>query len=361
MQTSYRVLGLMSGTSVDGLDLACADFLLKDGKWTFELLAAESIDYEGRLREQLKASINLPAEELLVFHNEYGQYLGESSAYFLNKHGLSVQFIASHGHTVFHQPERQLTFQLGYGQALADSSGFEVVCDFRSTDILLGGEGAPLVPVGDQMLFSDYDVCINLGGISNCSFDQGGRRIAFDVCATNMLLNALVNEIGLAFDENGQLAAKGELDTRLFQALNEIPYFLKEPPKSLGFEWFQDAVEPILGKHSALNLASRLNTAVHHIAFQIKQALDKIPDHSRILLTGGGARNKFLVSTIQEYFPNHEVIVPAVEIADFKEAIVFGFLGILRARKEVNILSSVTGALHDSYGGVWYYPQKVKS
>lgn len=178
---THKIIGLMSGTSLDGLDLAYCIIREKEGNYNFEIAETRSISYSKEMKEKLKNSIYLKADELLVFHNAYGTWLGEQTLQFIQDKQLEVDAIASHGHTTHHQPENGLTFQIGSGQHLANAAGVKTVCDFRTNDVALNGQGAPLVPIGDRLFFGDYDFCLNLGGISNVSFEKNGKRIAYDI------------------------------------------------------------------------------------------------------------------------------------------------------------------------------------
>jgi anhydro-N-acetylmuramic acid kinase len=354
----YHILGLMSGTSLDGLDMAYCQFSVREGRWAFTIPAATCLPYPDELCRRLQDAIRASALELLILDVDYGRWLGEQARAFIGQHDLTVDFIASHGHTVFHQPERGLTCQIGSGQALANASGYPVVADFRTKDVLMGGQGAPLVPLGDRELFADYDFCLNLGGIANLSYEQAGQRIAFDIAPANMLLNHLARLAGRDFDEGGQLAASGQLQPDLFDQLNALAYYRQPPPKSLGYEWFSGELLPLL-EHAPYSLADQLCTAVHHSAHQIARtvlATQPAPG-STLLATGGGARNDFLLETLRNYLgASPRVVVPDPMILDFKEALVFAFLGLRQQRGEVNCLASVTGAERDVCGGVTYRP-----
>ncbi len=302
-------------------------------------------------------AIKLSALDLLLFNNEYGKWLGEQLKYFIKAAKVQVDFVASHGHTVFHQPDKGVTYQIGAGQEIARVSGLKTICDFRSKDVSLGGQGAPLVPVGDKYLFSDYDFCLNLGGISNVSFDHNGERVAYDIGLANMLLNYITNKIDLPYDEGGRLAESGMLDEDLFKRLNTLAYYQQPFPKSTGYEWFSEEVMPII-EASDQPLENKLCTAVHHIAFTVADDIKRFAkNESRVLVTGGGAQNTFLIEVLRNYLSGSvKVVIPSNEIIEFKEAMIFAFLGVLKSRNEVNGLRSVTGASVDSCGGVVYNP-----
>lgn len=360
MQNSYRVIGLMSGTSLDGLDIACCLFQYKNEQWRFTLEQTESIDYSPEFRQRLKASVDLSARDVLLLNNEFGQYTGKLVRSFLNKYSLEVDFVASHGHTVFHQIDKGLTYQIGAGQELANHSAQRVICDFRTLDVSLGGHGAPLVPIGDELLFSEFDFCLNLGGISNASFRHNGERKAFDISPANMLLTHILIPTGLAFDDGGRKARNGSINHELLERLNALEFYHRPFPKSLGYEWFCEEVIPLI-EASEAHIEDKLCTAIHHMAYQIAESLKPFAGKaSRLMATGGGAKNHFLTEALQQYFGEAiELVVPDESIVDFKEAIVFGLMGVLRARGEVNCLNSVTGASSDSSGGVIYEPHHV--
>lgn len=348
----------MSGTSLDGLDLAFCHFWRDGKKWNFEIRQTTSISYQPELYEKLKDAIHLSEEEHLQLHKDYGIWLGEQSKSFIEKYKLEVDFIASHGHTSHHRPEDGITFQLGDGQQLANISGHKVICDFRALDVELGGQGAPLVPIGDELLLSEYEYCLNLGGISNISFKKRGERIAFDIGMANMPLNYLTNKIGLKYDEGGKLARNGNLIPKLLKALNELDYYGLPYPKSTGYEWFSSDIRPLLEKTNA-RTEDLLHTLIHHNCEQIAQTIEK--EHpkngSRLLVTGGGTLNDFFITTLQEKLVKTcNVVVPPKKFIEYKEAMVFAFMGVLKSLNEINVFASVTGALKDSSSGIPFKP-----
>ncbi|MEM6524460.1 MAG: anhydro-N-acetylmuramic acid kinase [Bacteroidota bacterium] len=355
MTNHYEIIGLMSGTSLDGLDIAYCEFIYDQGKWRFNLKAAKSIDYNDEMRQRLKESVHLSALDLLELDSSYGIWLGEKVKAFMQEFKVKAEYVASHGHTVHHRPERGITYQIGDGQQLANILGLTVINDFRSKDVSLGGQGAPLVPIGDKYLFADYDFCLNLGGISNVSFDQAGKRIAYDIGLANMILNYLSAQVDLKYDAGGKMAESGDLDEVLFQELNNLAYYKLPYPKSTGYEWFVESVIPLLEK-SETSIPDKLCTSVHHIAYSVAKDVKKFAvEKSRLLVTGGGAKNTFLMNCLRNYLgESTKVYVPDEDIIEYKEAIVFGLLGCLRLRNEVNCLSSVTGALQDTSGGIIY-------
>lgn len=339
----------MSGTSLDGLDLAAVEFRLIDELWTFELLAAETISYSKDWGSKLLQSPTLSGKKLIALHIEYGRFIGDHINRFIQKTGFEPELIASHGHTIFHQPEKGLTFQAGSGFEIAAVTGITTVADFRSGDLALGGQGAPLVPVGDRLLFSKYEYCLNLGGFANISFERNGKRIAFDICPANIILNHFSEKQGFDFDKNGELGRKGKINDGLLKKLNKLEFYQEKPPKSLGREWVEQLFLPVPDNFEISNV-DKLRTVYEHIAQQIANAVS-VP--GKILVTGGGAFNKFLIDLVSKKTPV-EMVIPAHEIVNFKEALIFAFLGVLKYRGEINCFASATGAKCDSSTGVIY-------
>ena len=342
-------IGLMSGSSLDGLDIALVRFHEENDKYDFQILQAETLPYTEYWTLQLSEAFHKQPEDLVQLDKDYGKYLGEPVLGFARKHNATPDFVASHGHTIFHKPEQHYTLQIGDGQELAKACGFTVINDFRSEDVSKGGQGAPLVPIGDKLLFSDYEICLNIGGIANVSYDENGQRIAYDLCIANQALNYLAQMKGLPYDRDGELARSGKVDITLLKQLNKHPFYGQLPPKSLGREFFEANQKDLL---KDLSVEDMLATFVEHIALQIALGVSHLPK-SKILVTGGGARNKFLMERLQAR-TSHEVIIPDKMIIDYKEALVFAFLGLLRLEGKTNVLASVTGADSDSCSGrIW--------
>jgi anhydro-N-acetylmuramic acid kinase len=345
-----NIIGLMSGTSLDGLDIACVKFRY-DLQWTYTVIALKTVCYDEKLRNSLKQAMFLSGIELVTLNVQLGKWFGQQCEVFLFEKGISkksISAIASHGHTVFHQPNAGITFQLGSGAEIAAQTGITTVCDFRTLDVALKGQGAPLVPIGDQLLFGDYRYCLNLGGIANISFEQDSERISFDCCLANIVSNYLVHEKGLSYDHGGQLASAGEVNEVLLQRMNECPYFLQSQPKSLGIEFFNAIFKSILDISNA-SVEDKLKTFAVHLAQQV----GRVAQTDTLLVTGGGAYNKTWIELIQQY-SNAEVVVPDDDTINFKEAIIFAFLGVLRLEGQNNAMKSVTGALRDNSGGAIY-------
>lgn len=355
---THKVIGLMSGTSLDGLDIAYC-YIWKTSKgWNFTIKNTKGVSYKAKMKAQLKDSIYLSASELIILNNSYGLWLGKQVKTFIDENKLEVDFISSHGHTTHHQPENGMTYQIGSGQYLANESGYKVVCDFRTNDVALGGQGAPLVPIGDQLLFNTYDFCLNLGGISNISFESDGNRVAYDIGLANLILNYITQKIGLSFDKGGQRAREGKINQEMLVELNALEYYKLPFPKSTGYEWFVEKVAPIVEKTDD-NIENLLHTSIHHIceqvAIQVRAAINK--SNASIFVCGGGALNGFLLETLKEKIGTDiEIIFPSQILIEFKEALVFALMGVLRLEGEVNVLSSVTGAKKDSTSGVIFLP-----
>jgi len=350
-----RVLGLMSGTSLDGLDMAYVDFD-DDNPAFYVILQAETLPYSASMRKKLEQAYELEGEALLRLHTEYGKFLGRKVKEFLYRHDLPApDIVASHGQTVYHRPESRMTFQLGSGAHLAAECGIDTVCDFRIQDVALGGQGAPLVPVGDKLLFADYPYCLNLGGFANISFDnERNQRIAYDIVPANIVLNYYARLKGKEYDENGRMAARGKIHQALLSRLDALPYFSRSIPKSLGWEFVEEHVLPLIDSYG-LPVEDVLRTYTEHIARQIGKNVSQ----GKMLVTGGGAFNEFLMDRIRHYAAA-EVIIPDKTLVMFKEALIFALLGYLKMKNQINVLKSVTGAQTDHVAGIFYPapPQK---
>ena len=360
----YRVIGLMSGSSLDGLDIAYVEFNEQAGQWTFEIRAAECYSYSSAWVERLKSAITLPAQDYQLLHVDYGHYLGREVNRFVDQYDLQYQvaLISSHGHTTFHLPNKRMTAQLGDGAAIAAETRLPVVTDLRAMDIAFGGQGAPIVPIGEKLLFKDYDYFLNLGGIANISINAE-KYLAFDVCPANRVLNMLSNELGKEFDEGGQLAAGGVPDQSLLDKLNTLEYYSLPFPKSLANDFGTDVVYPLI-KQSGLSPVDSLRTYTEHIAMQVKRAIgiaSPVNKPTRLLATGGGALNNFLISRLEEHLREFQtsIVIPEKNIVNYKEALIMALIGVLRWRQEYNVLSTVTGAERDTIGGALWTGQEA--
>lgn len=349
IKNSYNVIGVMSGTSLDGIDLAHIKFDLNNQNWSFEIFENETIGYSQDWINRLKSAIEYSDIELSQLNQEYTQLLANHISSFIEKNHIeNLDAVCSHGHTILHQPEKGLTLQIGNLPEIALWTNQTVVCDFRVQDVKLGGQGAPLVPIGDRILFSEYAFCINLGGFSNISFDADGTRIAFDISPVNTVLNFYANQLGMEYDDRGALSRTGKIDEKLFKELNNLDFYHQKHPKSLGFEFVKKTILPLID-HFDISIEDKLRTFSEHIALQIALALPI--KKGQMLVTGGGAYNDFLIECIQHYLPDMKITVPSAKIVEFKEAIIFALLGVLKLREEINVLCSVTGAKNDHSSG----------
>jgi len=345
------VIGLMSGTSLDGIDLVHVRFN-NDAYNSFEIVHAETVPYTKLWKQKLQDGISFSKEELIKLDRNYGMLLSETINSFIDKNYIkNIHFISSHGHTIFHKPDEGITLQIGNGQIIASKTNQKVVCDFRTQDVQLGGQGAPLVPIGDALLFSEYDSCLNLGGFANISFNDNENRIAFDICPVNIVLNYYVNTLGFEFDADGKIASEGKLNKLLLKKLNTLSFYKKQAPKSLGLEWVQSEIISIIDE-TETDIPVILRTFVEHIAIQIAIVLS---GKKNVLITGGGVFNLFLMDRIRD-LSKTTIIQPNNEVVNFKEALIFAFLGQLRVDNQINCLSSVTGAKRDHSSGQIFYP-----
>jgi anhydro-N-acetylmuramic acid kinase len=343
----YNVIAVMSGTSLDGIDIIYATYKYGND-WRFKIHHSETIKYSKAWKTILGELVKHSMNELNEIDLAYSEYLTAVISDFIKKHQIeTIDFIASHGHTALHQPENGLTYQIGNQQVLADKLNEKVICDFRIQDVNFGGQGAPLVPIGDRLLFSDYEYCLNLGGFANVSFENKTERIAYDICPVNIVLNYYVSKLGLEYDDKGQLALEGKIHQELLTQLNALPFYEEKPPKSLGLEWVELNIFPLI-KSFNLHVEDILRTFVEHIANQISKILNT--KGTGVLATGGGVYNDFLMSRLKSQ-SKANIIEPNQEIIEYKEALVFGLLGILKERNEVNCLKSVTGAERDHSSG----------
>jgi len=353
----YNVIGLMSGSSLDGLDIAFVEFQEKAGKWNYEIIKAACKEYDIEWQAKLRDAIELSARDYQLLHTEYGKYLGEKVNEFIEDHQLhhQVNLIASHGHTTFHLPEKRMTHQLGEGAAIAAETRLPVVTDLRAMDIAFGGQGAPIVPLGEKLLFPDHHFFLNIGGIANISVNQENETIAFDVCAANRVLNMLAAEANLDYDDGGKLASAGKVHHELLEKLNSLNFYSLPHPKSLANSFGTDIVYPLVKEYN-LETQDSLRTYVEHISIQIKNSLDPYFSKSEVqqlMITGGGAFNTFLMERLSTHLAaiNFEIHIPGHEVVKYKEALIMALLGILRWREQYTVLASVTGATQNSIGG----------
>ena len=349
MTNSINIIGLMSGTSVDGLDICYVSFDNHDPS-KYEIIDCETIDYDDNLKTKLKNIIKLDNDQIKQIDKEFGEFIGLSVLEFIKKNTLyKADLISSHGHTVFHEPEFNKTLQIGNGEIINKITKIKTVNNFREQDIQLGGQGAPLVPIGDKLLFDDYKYCLNLGGFTNISVKDSRTIYAYDICPLNTVLNHYANKLGYECDLGGKLSKKGVINIDLFNELNDLDYYKKSYPKSLGLEFVIENIFPITEKYK-IKEVDILATYIEHASFQIKRNID---NGSKVLLTGGGTFNNNLIKTL-----NHDskinFIVPDKTIINYKESLIFALLGYLKINGKVNCLRSVTGASNDHSSGDIY-------
>lgn len=356
----WHVIGVMSGTSLDGVDLVYVKFT-KNKVYNFDILRKKAINYSEIWKNKLQDAFNISEDRLVKLDVDYGIFLGKTIHDFILENKIEkVDFIASHGHTIFHKPDENYTLQIGSGSEISAVTNLKVICDFRTQDVELGGQGAPLVPIGDMLLFGKYDFCLNLGGFANISFQKDNRREAFDICPVNIVMNHYTRKIDLEYDDKGMIASEGTLQKDLLTELNNIPFYANIKPKSLGYEFVVEIVLPMIDKYN-LPLKDILRTFIEHAAFQISEVINKNVQifikniNNDVLITGGGAYNDFLIERLS-YYSNAKMVVPTNEIIEFKEALIFAFLGVLKDQNDVNCLQSVTGASKDHSSGVVFNP-----
>jgi anhydro-N-acetylmuramic acid kinase len=358
---TYRAIGLMSGSSLDGLDIAFVELVHNAGAWSYEIIVADCYEYNKEWKDRLQQATTLNALDYQLLHADYGHYIGKAVNRFIEENTLQykVGLISSHGHTTFHVPQKKMTAQLGDGAAIAAETGLPVVSDLRALDVAFGGQGAPIVPIGEKLLLKEYEMYLNLGGIANISFNRPAAYTAYDICPANRVLNMIVAKEGKEYDAGGQMAAMGNLHVGLLRELNALSYYQQPYPKSLANSFGMDEVYPLI-RSFGLTHFDELRTCVEHVVQQIKLAIGNNPKpstpNSKLLVTGGGAFNTFLINRLVEEVQTLgvEVVVPDTSLIQYKEALIMAFIGVLRWRQEYNVLSSVTGAVRDSIGGaVW--------
>lgn len=345
-------VGMMSGTSLDGVDIAICAFRFNNGVWEYRIDDAVTFPYVDEVKALILEMPGMSGPELMIADRKLGKYHGQLLSGYLMAMGETPLFVASHGHTIFHEPSEGMTYQAGHGAAIAAETGLTVVCDFRSSDVALGGQGAPLVPIGDELLFGEFDALVNLGGFANISYRSDNQRIAYDICPVNIVFNHFAHLSGHEFDRDGQLASAGKPYSELLPMLDKIPYYSAHPPKSLGREWIEKEFMPVIEKSGIVNTDDILCTLAHHAAGQIVHASGA---NKSILFTGGGAKNHFLTGIIRKKLQDR-MIIPDETTIDFKEALVFAFMGWLRLNEISNTLPSATGASKAISAGAVFIP-----
>ena len=347
----FYVIGVMSGTSLDGLDLIYLKFRQNE-RWNFEIINSKTYPYDDSVTKLLTNISKKSLEEVKKIDIEYCKKLAKLIRQFINEFSINkIDFVSSHGHTAIHDPSSSITYQIGNMPIISKEINQNVICDFRVQDIKLGGQGAPLVPVGEKYLFQEYDSFLNLGGFANISKHKGESIIAYDICPVNILLNNLSKKIGKDYDDKGSIASSGNFIVNLYEELEKLEYYQSSPPKSLGIEWVDENIFPLLNKYFDYPIEDLLNTLSNHIANQIS---NNLKDIDKVLVTGGGAYNDYLIDIIRSK-TDSEIIIPSKNIIEFKEALIFAFLGVLRYLNINNCYSSVTGALKDHCSGKIFY------
>ncbi|MDI3480278.1 MAG: anhydro-N-acetylmuramic acid kinase [Rikenellaceae bacterium] len=347
----YNTIGMMSGTSCDGVDLVLVKYL-KNNNWQFDVLKTQTFAYTQKWKNLLNKAFYLKGEEIVNLNFQYSHYLSDLILNFLSTINTDVDFISIHGHTIWHNPAAGYTYQLGHGGVIASDTSIPVICDFRSQDVGLGGEGAPLVPIGEKHLFTDYNIFLNLGGFSNATIIENGEIIsAFDICPVNIILNYLTEKINLSFDNNGEIARTGLMINDLLTSLLIINDTFNN--HSLCREIVEKEFIPLIDKYLyQFTISDVLRTFVEYVSITISS---KLPKNAKVLVTGGGAHNKFLIERLTDLYDG-QIILPNKEIIDYKEAIIFAFLGVLRWIGLPNTSTKVTHSAKESCSGAIYLP-----
>jgi len=349
----YYVIGLMSGTSIDGVDLVYVNFFFNK-YWSFKILKFKTYEYDKEWQNILKNLINKDQDSIKLIDKNYTKLLSKYILRFIEECSIKkIAFVSSHGHTALHDPSNSITYQIGNLKELSDYIGLKVICDFRVQDIKLGGQGAPLVTVGEKYIFPEYNTLINLGGFANITIKSNNNLTAYDICPVNIVFNHLSNLKDLKYDHRGKIALSGKLNIELFDCLQSLDYYKQISPKSLGVEWVNQNIFPIINSFSEIPLEDLLNTFSKHFASQIAS---NIKSAKKTLITGGGAYNDYLIQNIMD-LTESEIIIPNSEIIEYKEALIFGFLGVLKDLNINNCYSSVTGAIKDHCSGNIFIPK----
>ena len=349
----YYVIGLMSGTSIDGVDLVYVNFFFNK-YWSFKILKFKTYDYDKDWQNILKNLIDKDQNSIKLIDKNYTKLLSKYILRFIEEFSIKkIDFVSSHGHTALHDPSNSITYQIGNLKELTNYTGLKVICDFRVEDIKLGGQGAPLVPVGEKYIFPEYDTLINIGGFANITIKSNNNLIAYDICPVNIVFNHLSNLINLKYDDKGKISSSGKINLELFNHLQSIDYYKQVSPKSLGVEWVKEVIFPIINNFLEIPVEDLLNTFSKHFAFQIA---NNIKSSNKTLITGGGAYNDYLIQNIID-LTESEIIIPSSEIIEYKEALIFGFLGVLKDLNINNCYSSVTGAIKDHCSGNIFIPK----
>ena len=356
----YNTIGIMSGSSLDGIDIANVEFYHEDKEWKYVIIDADCIPYNKEWEDRLRRLPTASAYEYQVLHHALGKYIGDLVNEFINQYKISKKelIIGSHGHTVFHEPAKGFTSQIGCGATISAITNCTTVTDLRAGDVALGGQGAPIVPIGEHSLWPGYSMYLNIGGIANLSVRLDKKEsIAFDICAANRVLNIMANKIDQPFDKDGLIARSGTIDNNLLEELNKVTYYQQPYPKSLNNSFGTDYIMGIINQYK-ISTEDALRTYTEHIAVQIAKCINEhqqVSIPNKVLITGGGAMNTYLIALIKQYINKDIVLeIPGKSVINYKEAIVMGYIGLLRVLNKTNVLSTVTGAKRNSINGcIW--------
>ncbi len=341
----YKVIGIMSGTSCDGLDIAYCEFS-KQKSWSYKIIKCQTIKYNQNFINKISREFSEINKDLIELDYFFGKFIGLEINKFIKKHELKIDLVCSHGHTVIHNPEKKISFQIGCGKTIRNITKTTTINDFRIKDIEMGGQGAPLVPIGDNLLFKKYKYCLNLGGFANISEKTKNNIIGYDICPCNIILNYYSKKMGFPFDNKGALSSKGNINEMLLNELNNLNYYRIEGPKSLDVSWVRDNFIPTVDKYK-LTAQNILATISKHIAQKIGEKINK----AETIVSGGGCFNNHVINMIKKE-SNSKIVIPDIKTINYKEAMIFGFIGILKFRNEINCYNSVTGARENSIVGV---------
>jgi len=349
-----KVIGIMSGSSLDGLDVDFSFFSETKAGWTYQNITSATISFPGELHSRLKNADQIFGKELTKLDIDFGNWVGKKIMEFCENCEQVPDLISSHGHTIFHEPENEFTLQIGSAQCIAQKTKLPVISDFRLKDIVKGGQGAPLVVIGEKLLLREYKSFLNLGGIANLTLFEEGKIKSFDIAPCNQVLNHFSKKLGLAYDAEGEWARRGAVDKEWLEYLKTVSYFKKNPPKSLANQFTSQYVL----KSYPTKTEDALNTYCYFLKYELEKWIKNLLPGKQevpILATGGGAKNTFLMEVFNQS-PFLDLIAADEHLVDYKEAMIFGFLGALRWFDQINILSAATGANSDSCSGTIYYP-----
>jgi len=344
------IAGVMSGSSLDGLDIAIVHFS-PNSDW--QLLWSYDIPYTPEWVSRLKNYHLLSSTEYVSLKFDFSRYIGELVGDALGDYSGNVDYVSFHGHTLLHLPEKGITEQIGNGGVLAAILNIPTITDFRTQDVTKGGVGTPLAPLVELNLFKGHDYYLNLGGIANITkLIDAAKLMAYDVCPCNQVLNYFSNQMGKDYDEGGEIARSGTINKNLIDYLNSIPYFDQNPPKSLDNNWIMNEVIP---NFPAGKIEDTLHTFCNWVAECIANEVEE-SKASSLMVSGGGAHNTYFMECLTSRLSskNCELHLPSKEIIDFKEAILMSLMAYKYINGESNVLCSVTGASSDSIGGALY-------